>query len=265
MTSAWLSLARVAPVGAVTTHLAASAVSATKASPRTAQAVPVKVELGFGWSPGPGLQSRGLPGKPSDPVRVSQTWMSVTGPTAASTAVRMSWGATAVAALRASPRTPSGASVWVSVRGWEEAGAPPQDLSRVGNWEPPHPGCCDKRNYPKDKWAGLGGRAPPHLHCWGGWGVRGPRSKLGKAQVRFLGSGSLGGSAEKDSESVPGITGTECCDRLVMPAKGVAIGTRSVHATSLQSPCRGPQSGGLAFCTPTFSTACFSLCSRPCS
>ena len=124
MTSAWLSLARVAPVGAVTTHLAASAVSATKASPRTTQAVPVKVELGFGWSPGPGLQSRGPPGKPSDPVRVSQTWMSVTGPTAASTAVRMSWGATAVAALRASPRTPSGASVWVSVRGWEEAGAP---------------------------------------------------------------------------------------------------------------------------------------------
>lgn len=43
----------------------------------------------------------------------------MTGPIAASTAVRMSWGATAVAAPRASPRTPSGASVWVSVQDWE--------------------------------------------------------------------------------------------------------------------------------------------------
>lgn len=60
MTSAWLSLARVAPVDTVTTRPAAFAVSATKASPWTALAVAVKVKLGFGWGAGPGCGPEGL-------------------------------------------------------------------------------------------------------------------------------------------------------------------------------------------------------------
>lgn len=70
MTSAWLSLARVALAGAATTHQAASAASATKASPRTAQAVAVKVELGFGWGPDPRLRPR-VGGRPASPLALS--------------------------------------------------------------------------------------------------------------------------------------------------------------------------------------------------
>lgn len=123
MMSAWPSLAYVVPGDAATTPQEASAVSAIKASPWTAQAMAAKVESGFGWSPDLGGSPEGGQANLLS-LSVLQMWMNVMGPIAASTAVRMSWGATAAAAPRVSPHTLSGASVWVSGRGWEEAGAP---------------------------------------------------------------------------------------------------------------------------------------------
>lgn len=132
-TSALPSLACVAPVDAATTTQAASAVSAIKASLRTAQAAAAKVEPGFAWSLGLGGGPEGCQASPLS-LSVLQMWMNVTGRIAASMAVRTSWGATAAAAPRVSHRTPCGASVWVSGGGREEAETPtktcPEQVTR---------------------------------------------------------------------------------------------------------------------------------------
>lgn len=83
------------------------------------------------------------------PLDISQMWMNVTGLIAASTAARTSWGVTAVAAPRASPHTPSGASVWVSSGGWEEADPPPESVQSGQLGTTPMAGCCDKHKYLK--------------------------------------------------------------------------------------------------------------------
>lgn len=105
---------------------------------------------------GPGLWSPGPPGEPYHPVTVSQTWMNVTGPIAVGTAVRTSWGATAVAAPRASPRTPSGASVWVSVKGPPSESVGSRQLGTA-----PTRDVGIKHNDLKCFWAGPGGSEVP--------------------------------------------------------------------------------------------------------
>lgn len=161
MMSAWPSLACVAPGDAATTPQAASAVSAIKASPWTAQATAAKVESGFGWSP----DLRGGPeGGQANLLSLSvlQMWMNVTGPIAASTAVRMSWGATAAAAPRVSPHTLSGASVWVSGRSGEEAGAPTRTcLEWVTRDHPPLQDIVKAQLPVQFRWASLEGNGVP--------------------------------------------------------------------------------------------------------
>lgn len=142
MMSAWPSLASVVPGDAATTPQAASAVSAIKASPWTAQAMAAKVESGFGWNPDLGGGPEGGQANLRS-LSVLQMWMNVTGPIAASTAVKMSWGATAAAAPRVSPHTLSGASVWVSGRGWEEAGAPTRTCPEWVTRDHPPAGYCE--------------------------------------------------------------------------------------------------------------------------
>lgn len=123
----------MAPVDTAATTQVASAVSAIKASPRTAQAVAAKVEPGFARSLGLGGGPEGCQVSPLS-FSVMQTWMNVTGRIAASMAVRTSWEATAAAAPRVSRHTPCGASVWVSGGGQEEAEAPtktcPEQVTR---------------------------------------------------------------------------------------------------------------------------------------
>lgn len=111
MTSAWPSLAFLAPVDATTSLLAASAVTAIRASLWTAQAAAVKAELGFGWHPGLGGRSEG-PWVSRLSLSVLKTWTNVLGPIAASMAVRMSQGATTSAALRVSPTLPVEPVCW---------------------------------------------------------------------------------------------------------------------------------------------------------
>ena len=208
---------------------AASAVSAIKASPWTAQAMAAKVEPGFGWGLGPGGGPEGHLASLLSSRRLTDV-DECDGPHRCQHGCQNELGGYRCGC----PQGFTPHSQWGQCVGerWGPGGSrpPKQNLSKAGDWElPPWQDVVISTTTSRSD--GLVWKVVSSL-LLGRLGSQGSAESAWQSGGRFLGSDGLEGSVEKDSEMISLITGKGVLGLISDVCHGCGNGNGCMHAAS---------------------------------